>query len=296
MPAQRYGATLAFFADPYKSEGYGETMRGALARSVLDRLTPYFAAGDLVEGANRADIPTYLPDDLMVKVDVASMAHGLETRSPLLDHVLLEWAARIPAEIKMKGGTTKALFKAAMAPYLPREILRRKKMGFGVPLERWFRRELRELAYDTLLGQAARERGIMRPVWREYARRLWFFLCHLGQFAQIHRETRRRTGTTEGAPDFVIATASRNCFRPVARVSRENDAAVIMITTQFRQIEAELLHVTVKLPPDSCKCVEARCQFRIGWQALARKSQHFRTAIEFRQQQQCFAGLRVQPN
>ncbi len=168
-PAQRYGATLAFFAERDKTEGYGEAMHGALAHSVLDRLTPYFAGGDLVEGANRADIHTYLPDDLMVKVDVASMAHGLETRSPLLDHVLLEWAARIPAEIKMKGGTTKALFKAAMAPFLPREILHRKKMGFGVPLERWFRRELRELAHDTLLGQPARERGIMRP---DYVRRL----------------------------------------------------------------------------------------------------------------------------
>src|SRR5207248_2417892 len=102
-----------------EAEGYGEAMHGALAHSALDRLTPYFAGGDLVEGANRADIHIYLPDDLMVKVDVASMAHGLETRSPLLDHVLLEWAARIPAEIKMKGGTTKALLKAAMAPYLP---------------------------------------------------------------------------------------------------------------------------------------------------------------------------------
>src|SRR5438477_4181918 len=168
-PAQRYGATLAFFADRDKTEGYGEAVHGALAHSVLDCLTPYFAGGDLVEDANRADIHTYLPDDLMVKVDVASMAHGLETRSPLLDHVLLEWAARIPSEIKMKGGTTKALLKAAMAPYLPREILYRKKMGFGVPLERWFRRELRELAHDTLLGQPARERGIMRP---DYVRRL----------------------------------------------------------------------------------------------------------------------------
>jgi asparagine synthase (glutamine-hydrolysing) len=169
-PAYRYGATLAFFSDRDKAEGYGEAIRGESAPSAFDRLAPYFAGGeDLVEGANRADIHTYLPDDLMVKVDVASMAHGLETRSPLLDHVLLEWAARIPAEVKMKGGTAKALFKAAMAPYLPREILRRKKMGFGVPLERWFRHELRELAYDTLLDRRACARGIMRP---DYVRRL----------------------------------------------------------------------------------------------------------------------------
>ena len=169
-PAQRYAGTIAFFTDHQKSEGYGEAMRGQLACSTIDRLAPYFAGHmDLVASANRADLHTYLPDDLMVKVDVASMAHGLETRSPLLDHVLLEWAARIPAQVKMAGGTTKALFKAAMAPYLPREILHRRKMGFGVPLDRWFRGELREMAYDTLLGQRARERELMRP---DYVRRL----------------------------------------------------------------------------------------------------------------------------
>src|SRR5262249_57335747 len=91
-----------------------------------------------------------------------------ETRSPLLDHILLEWAARLPADIKMKGGTTKALFKAAMAPFLPAEILHRKKMGFGVPLERWFRHELRDMAHDTLLGERARSHGIIR---RGYGRR-----------------------------------------------------------------------------------------------------------------------------
>jgi asparagine synthase (glutamine-hydrolysing) len=169
-PAHRYAGTMVFFGDRDKAEGYGEAMSGRFAHSTLDRLAPYFAAReDLLSGANWADIHTYLPDDLMVKVDVASMAHGLETRSPLLDHVLLEWAARIPAKVKMAGGTTKALFKAAMAPYLPREILNRKKMGFGVPLERWFRHELRELANDTLLSRRARERGVMRP---DYVRRL----------------------------------------------------------------------------------------------------------------------------
>ena len=170
QPAQRYAGAIAFFDDRAKAAGYGEAMRAQLAHSALDLLAPYFAASpSLVAGANSADFHTYLPDDLMVKVDVASMAHGLETRSPLLDHVLLEWAARIPTEVKMPGGRTKALFKAAMAPYLPPAILRRKKMGFGCPIDQWLRRELKDLAYDTLLAPAARERALMRP---EYVKRL----------------------------------------------------------------------------------------------------------------------------
>lgn len=163
-PEQRYAGAIAFFGDHEKREGYGAALRPLLGESALNLLAPYFAEAEtLLAGANRADIHTYLPDDLMVKVDVASMAHGLETRSPLLDHVLLEWAARIPAELRMAGGRTKALFKAAMAPYLPSEILYRRKMGFGCPIDRWLRRELKELAHDTLLGPQARERGLFRP-------------------------------------------------------------------------------------------------------------------------------------
>jgi asparagine synthase (glutamine-hydrolysing) len=105
----------------------------------------------------------------MVKIDIAGMAHGLEARSPLLDHVLMEWAAALPDQIKMTRGATKALFKAAMAPYLPREILYRRKRGFGCPIDRWFREELKDLAYDTLLAQNARQRGLFRP---DYVRRL----------------------------------------------------------------------------------------------------------------------------
>jgi len=167
---QRYAGTIVFFADRDKEAGYGEAMRAQLGHSALDLLAPYFAAaGGLVAGANWADLHTYLPDDLMVKVDVASMAHGLETRSPLLDHVLLEWAAGIPVDVKMAGGRTKALFKRAMEPYLPREVIYRKKMGFGMPIDEWLRAELKPLAYDTLLSKRARERGLMRP---DYVRRL----------------------------------------------------------------------------------------------------------------------------
>jgi len=164
-------------------------MQEHLAGAALDLLEPYFAEADsLVSGANWADIHTYLPDDLMVKVDVASMAHGLESRSPLLDHVFMEWAAELPEQLKLAHGKTKALFKSAMEPYLPNELLYRPKMGFGCPVDHWFRSELKEFAYETLLSQSARERGLFHPVYvlqlldehcaftRDHHTRLWALL------------------------------------------------------------------------------------------------------------------------
>jgi asparagine synthase (glutamine-hydrolysing) len=169
-PGRRYGATMAYFSDHEKQAGYGAALQDRLAGSALDLFAPYFeAAGSLLAGANRADIHTYLPDDLMVKIDVAGMAHGLEPRSPLLDHVLLEWAAALPPSLKMARGVTKSLFKQAMEPYLPHPVLYRPKRGFGCPIDEWFRGALRELAYDTLLSRSARERGLFRT---DYVRRL----------------------------------------------------------------------------------------------------------------------------
>jgi asparagine synthase (glutamine-hydrolysing) len=168
--SQRYAFTIVSFMDFQKREGYAREMQAFLDGSALDRLEAYFAeAPDLVTGANWADIHTYLPDDLMVKVDIASMAHGLETRSPLLDHVFMEWVAALPVSLKMAGGEMKALFKKAMEPYLPPEVLYRPKMGFGCPVGDWLRNELREMAYDVLLSATASSRGIFR---REYVERL----------------------------------------------------------------------------------------------------------------------------
>jgi asparagine synthase (glutamine-hydrolysing) len=169
QPGRRYGHTLASFTDEDKEDCYGAAMRDQLERSALDHLEPYFEGADLVAEANRADLQTYLPDDLLVKVDGASMAHGLEARSPLLDHVLVEWAMGIPRQIKMAHGVTKALFKSAMAPYLPAELLHRPKMGFGCPVDEWFRNELKDLTYDVLLSRRATERGLFR---QDYIRRL----------------------------------------------------------------------------------------------------------------------------
>src|SRR5208282_2782856 len=94
---------------------------------------------DLVTRAMVADLLTYLPGDLLVKVDLASMAHGLEARSPFLDHRVVELALAMPIgrKLRLRGGRSKVVLKAAFADLLPQEIRNRPKMGFGVPLDRW---------------------------------------------------------------------------------------------------------------------------------------------------------------
>ncbi|MBV8505276.1 MAG: asparagine synthase (glutamine-hydrolyzing) [Alphaproteobacteria bacterium] len=183
-PSRRYAFTIVYFTDDDKAAGYGDAMQEHLASAALDLLEPYFAEADsLVSGANWADIHTYLPDDLMVKVDVASMAHGLEARSPLLDHVFMEWAAEIPEQLRMAHGETKSLFKSAMEPYLPNELLYRPKKGFGCPLDHWFRSELKEFAYDVLLSRSARDRNLFRS---DYVR------CLLDEHCTLTRDHHTR--------------------------------------------------------------------------------------------------------
>lgn len=187
--SRRYAPSMAYFYDHDKAAGYDHNLLPFLSSSSLDLLEPYFQrSNSYVGGAAWADIHTYLPDDLLVKVDIASMAHGLEARSPLLDHKLMEWAARIPSAQKMQGGVTKAILKSALEPYLPNEILYRPKMGFGVPIDEWLKGELKEFAYDTLLSTKARQRGLITPDYvktmldehcagiRQHHTRLWALL------------------------------------------------------------------------------------------------------------------------
>lgn len=117
---------------------------------------------DLVERMLDADVQHYLPDDLLVKVDIATMAHSLEGRSPFLDHELMELVATMPSAFKLQGTTKKRLLRKIAADLLPASILERPKQGFGVPLERWFREELREMATDLLLGTRSRARGLFQ--------------------------------------------------------------------------------------------------------------------------------------
>lgn len=108
------------------------------------------------------DIKRYLPEDLLVKMDRATMAHSLEARSPYLDHLFMEFAATIPSSFKLRGLTKKYILKKALQPYLPRAILRRQKMGFGVPLGAWLRGELQETIPQVLLSKEALQRGYFR--------------------------------------------------------------------------------------------------------------------------------------
>ena len=106
------------------------------------------------------DLKTWLADDGLVKVDRMSMAHGLEVRCPLLDHRIVELAARLPARLKLAGGTTKVLLRRVAARRLPAEILQRPKRGFAPPVSRWLREDLRDLSRDLLLGSDAFGRGL----------------------------------------------------------------------------------------------------------------------------------------
>jgi asparagine synthase (glutamine-hydrolysing) len=162
--SRRYAPSMAYFFEQDKIAGYDNNLLPYLETSSLDLLEKFFSQSpSYVGGAAWADIHTYLPDDLLVKVDIASMAHGLEARSPLLDHTLMEWAARIPPSQKIANGETKSILKSAMEPYLPREVLYRPKMGFGVPIDHWLKTSMKEFAYDTLLSHSARQRGLVKP-------------------------------------------------------------------------------------------------------------------------------------
>ncbi|HEY4708319.1 MAG TPA: asparagine synthase (glutamine-hydrolyzing) [Thermodesulfobacteriota bacterium] len=116
--------------------------------------------GDYLSRIQYADTKTYLAEDILTKVDRASMLNSLETRAPLLDHELVELAARIPSAMKVRKNETKYMLKKAMSGILPDEILYRRKMGFGVPLVHWFKKDLKDYAREVLLTRQARERGL----------------------------------------------------------------------------------------------------------------------------------------
>jgi asparagine synthase (glutamine-hydrolysing) len=132
----------------------------------------YSRAGtdDLLSRIQYVDIKTYLPDDILAKVDRASMAVSLEVRAPLLDHHLMERVASMPSSLKLHGRSGKHILKKAMEPLLPNDILYRKKQGFAVPLDRWFRNELKELAYESLFraNDGIFDAKFLQKIWEQH--------------------------------------------------------------------------------------------------------------------------------
>ena len=118
---------------------------------------------DLLDSLLLADTSTYLPDDLLVKVDIASMANSLEARSPFLDHELMEFAAKLPSDFKVRGFTKKYILRKAVKGLLTEKNISRKKMGFGVPVGQWFRGELKGFLRETVLSGESLKRGYFRP-------------------------------------------------------------------------------------------------------------------------------------
>ena len=168
MPkVERYLRWVSVFNEDTKRELYTEGFRretASLAESAF--LAPWFAKANgagIVDATLLTDTMTYLPNDLLVKVDIASMAVSLEARSPFLDHHVIEFAASLPEKYKLRGLTTKYLLKRVLKRLLPAENLDRRKMGFGVPIGHWFRNQMQGFLREVLLSDKAAARGLFDP-------------------------------------------------------------------------------------------------------------------------------------
>lgn len=160
---QRYARRITHFHPELQAEicapGFVDA---AGAAGPFARLAGSYQASDApddIDAMLDVDVNHYLPDCLLVKVDIASMAHGLEARSPMIDHVFMEFAATLPSHLKVRGSVTKYLLKRAAEPFMPAENIYRAKRGFSIPLADWFRREFGDLASDTLLDGRLAQRG-----------------------------------------------------------------------------------------------------------------------------------------
>jgi asparagine synthase (glutamine-hydrolysing) len=168
----RYLDSISIFTELNKPLLYTDAFRDQLARSVLyDEQPPIHfktyaervKTGEPLDAMLYIDSKTYLPGDILTKVDRMSMAVSLEARVPLLDHKLIEFVNSIPANLKLTGTETKHIFKHAIRDLVPPEILNRPKQGFGVPVQEWINEQLRDLMHETLTDQHARERGYVQP-------------------------------------------------------------------------------------------------------------------------------------
>lgn len=189
---EAYFHSVSILRGPMRERLFSPTLRRELAgydaRSVFDRHAANAGTEDPLALIQYLDLKTYLVGDINTKVDRASMAHSLEVREPLMDHELVEWLGTLPSNLKVRGQEGKYLLKKAMEPMLPHEVLYRPKMGFAVPLARWFRGPLRDRVREAVLGDRLLSTGWFEPGYlrtlvddhqsgaRDYSAPLWTLL------------------------------------------------------------------------------------------------------------------------
>ena len=164
---ERYFRWMSTFNRDAKQALYTNDFAHAVAgQNASHFLDDWFARANgtgTLDATLLTDQMTYLPNDLLVKVDIASMANSLEARSPFLDHNLIEFAASLPEQMKMSRFETKSLLKKVAARLVPKDVVYRKKMGFGVPIGKWFRGGMKDFVRGVLLSEKSLKRGIVRP-------------------------------------------------------------------------------------------------------------------------------------
>ncbi len=180
-PVEAYFHSVSILRAPMRQQLFSAKLRGLLAGydafDVFEGHSARAGTDDALSLVQYLDLKTYLVGDINTKVDRASMANSLEVREPLMDHPLIEWLASLPANLKVRGNEGKFLLKKAMEPHLPSEIMYRPKMGFAVPLARWFRGPLRERVRNSVLGPRLLSTG-------------WFNEAYVQQLVDAHQSGR----------------------------------------------------------------------------------------------------------
>jgi len=223
---EAYFHSMSIFRGPMREQLFSPAMHQALggyrASEVFERHAARAGTDDPLALIQYLDLKTYLVGDINTKVDRASMAHSLEVREPLMDHELVEWLATLPTAIKLRGQEGKYILKKAMEPLLPTEVLYRPKMGFAVPLARWFRGPLRQRVQDGLLGDRLAATGWFNRDYlqhlvdahqsgaRDYSAPIWTLLM----FEAFLRNSLDGAPTPDSAP----SAAASNSARPPASV------------------------------------------------------------------------------
>jgi len=179
---EAYFHTVSILRNPMREALFSASFTAALggynAQAVFNRHAANAGTQDPLALIQYLDLKTYLVGDINTKVDRASMAHSLEVRAPLMDYELVDWLATLPSSHKVHGQEGKYVFKKSMEPYLPADVLYRPKMGFAVPLARWFRGPLKQRVRDAVLGECLASTG-------------WFNRAYLQHLVDAHQSGAR---------------------------------------------------------------------------------------------------------